>query len=231
LLAKGLGVITDGNPSSRRLEVGDHTFKKVISTEAELRAVLGWPSERAVRKVVSGLDVHCRAFISKSPFVLLSTADANGKADVSPKGDRPGFVLVLDDHTLLIPDRPGNRRADSLTNILQNPHAGLLFLVPGKGETLRVNGTARIVRDEGVLARMAVDGKAPTLAIAIDVVEAYIHCAKAMIRSSLWKPGTWGAPEDLPSIAQVLMDHARLTDCTVEEVEQSVKLAYEKALY
>ncbi len=211
--------------------MGVQSFEKVIGTEAELRSVLGWPSERAVRKAITSLDIHCRNFISKSPFLLLSTADAAGKADVSPKGDRPGFVMVLDDHTLLIPDRPGNRRADSLTNILQNPHAGLLFLVPGKGETLRVNGTARIVRDEGLLARMEVDGKAPTLAIAVDVEQAYIHCAKAMIRSSLWKPGTWSAPEDLPSIAQVLMDHARLTDCTVEEVEESVKLAYEKALY
>lgn len=211
--------------------MGGHTFEKAIRTEAELRSVLGWPSERAVRKAIPGLDGHCRSFISKSPFLLLSTADATGKADVSPKGDRPGFVMVLDDHTLLIPDRPGNRRADSLTNILQNPHAGLLFLVPGKGETLRVNGTARIVRDEALLARMAVDGKTPTLAIAVDVEQAYIHCAKAMIRSSLWKHETWSAPEDLPSIAQVLMDHARLTDCTVEEVEESVKLAYEKALY
>jgi hypothetical protein len=208
-----------------------YTFNEVVKSEAELRTVLGWPSERAVRKAVTALDTHCRAFIARSPFVLLSTADAAGKGDVSPKGDRPGFVLALDDHTLVVPDRPGNRRADSMTNILANPNVGLLFLVPGKGETLRVNGTARIVRDSDLLARMSVGGRQPTVAIAVNVEEAFIHCAKAMIRSSLWKPETWSATEDLPTIAQVLMDHARLTDCTVEEVEESVRLSYAERLY
>ncbi len=208
-----------------------HQFSDVITTEEALRTVVGHPTPRAVEKSLLALDAHCRKFISRSPFVLVSTSDASGKADVSPKGDKPGFVVVVDDHTLLVPDRPGNRRVDSLSNIIQNPNVGLLFLVPGIGEMMRVNGKARLVRDGAYLAQMAVNGKQPLLAIAVDVQEAFIHCAKAVIRSSIWKSETWTAPEDMPSLARVIGDQVRSLGCTVEEYEQQVKVAYTQGLY
>src|SRR5439155_17589010 len=131
----------------------------------ELRAIVGEALERSVKKEMQRLDDHCRAIIGRSPFALLGTSNAAGQCDVSPKGDLPGFALILDEKTVAIPDRPGNRRTDSLKNIIENPHVGLLFVVPGKEETLRVNGRATIVQDEALLARMAVEDKPPKLAI------------------------------------------------------------------
>ena len=142
--------------------------------------------ELAVQKQISALDHHCRAFISRSPFLLVGTANGTGVCDVSPKGDPAGFVQVLDDNTLVIPDRPGNRRADTLVNILENPQVGLLFLIPGVEDTLRVNGRAHIVQDEELLERTAVKGRKPLLVIVVDVQEAFLHCAKAFKRSLLW---------------------------------------------
>ena len=135
-------------------------FRDAVTSAEALRALVGKPSELAVRKEISHLDAHCRAFIARSPFVLIATSGASGRADVSPKGDPPGFVQVLDEHRLVIPDRPGNRRLDGMRNLLENPHVGLLFLIPGLEETLRVNGRAWIIRDEEVLARCAVMGSA-----------------------------------------------------------------------
>ena len=209
-----------------------------VRTAAELRAVLGEPTERAVQKQLAALDKHCRAFIARSPFLVLSTANAAGGCDASPKGDRPGFVLVLDDHTLVIPDRPGNRRADSLLNILQNPHVGLLFLIPGMGETLRVNGSASLVRDQALLERLAVDGKKPQLAIVVKVEECYLHCAKALLRSQLWDPARFMPRGEMPSLAQMIQDqirppgrsdeeHARM----VEEHARGTEEAYRHNLY
>ena len=181
-------------------------FKDTVTSKQELRAIFGEPSERAVLKCRSSLDEHSRAFIAASPFVLLATSDAAGRCDVSPKGDAPGFVQVLDDTHLAIPDRPGNNRTDGLTNILENPHIGMIFLVPGRGDTLRVNGRASIVRDGEVLTRLAAHGKTPKVAIGVEVEEAYLHCPKAFLRSSLWDPSTWADPQKLPSFAQMLWD-------------------------
>src|SRR5688572_10076057 len=142
-------------------------FAEPITSEAELRAITGLPAPRALEKELTKLDAHCRAIIAKSSFVLISSSDKDGRLDASPKGDPPGFVQVLDDVTLAIPDRPGNRRADTFRNVLQNPRVGLLFLVPGRNETLRVNGRALIVRDRELRERMTVQGKLPELALVI----------------------------------------------------------------
>jgi PPOX class probable FMN-dependent enzyme len=181
-------------------------FKDVVTSKQELRAIFGEPSERAVLKCQSSLDEHSRAFISASPFVLLATSNAAGQCDVSPKGDAPGFVMVLDDRHLVVPDRPGNNRTDGLSNVLENPHIGMIFLVPGRGDTLRVNGRASIIRDEEILARLAMHGKLPKVALGVEVEEAYLHCPKAFLRSSLWDPSTWAEPQKLPSFAQMLWD-------------------------
>jgi uncharacterized protein len=181
-------------------------FRDVVTSKQELRAIFGEPSERAVLKCHSSLDEHSRAFIAVSPFVLLATSNAAGQCDVSPKGDAPGFVLVLDDTHLVVPDRPGNARTDGWTNILENPHVGMIFLVPGRGDTLRVNGRASIVRDGEILARLAAHGKLPKVALGVEIEEAYLHCPKAFMRSSLWDPSTWADPQKLPSFAQMLWD-------------------------
>jgi PPOX class probable FMN-dependent enzyme len=205
-------------------------FSDVITSEEQLREVVGHPAESNVQKVIPVLDEHCRAFIAKSSFLLLATADEVGRVDVSPKGDPPGFVQVLDDKTLAIPDRPGNRRADSLSNILQRPRVGLLFLIPGKRETLRVSGRAQIVRDVWLRDQMAVKGKVPALAIAVRVEEAFIHCAKCVIRSQLWESEQWPDVAGLAPLARVLADHANLT-VDVDEYQAAIDEHYRTGLY
>lgn len=180
-----------------------------ITSIDTLRELVGVPSERAVKKQLSVLDQHCTAFIQRSPFMLLGTSSADGRCDVSPKGDQPGFVLVEDSRTLVIPDRPGNRRFDSLQNILANPHVGLLFLIPGMDETLRVNGTAELVRDPLLLGRLAVDGKQPLLAIVVQVEKAFLHCGRSSLRSSVWDPGRYMPREQLPSLSKMIADQTR----------------------
>ena len=179
-------------------------FQQVIGSAAELREVVGTPHAMAVDKAIAEIDEHCRAFIAQSPFMLLATSDASGRCDVSPRGDAPGFVQVLDAHTLAIPDRPGNRRADSFSNILANPHAGLLFMVPGTDETLRVEGEARIVADPELLESMAVNGHAPKLALVIDLKSAFLHCAKCIRRSELWETETWVSRDEVPSAGEMI---------------------------
>jgi len=201
-----------------------------IVTERELRAVLGHPARRALDKQIARLDEHCRSIIARSPFVVVSSADAEGRPDASPKGDAPGFVMVLDDRSLAIPDRPGNRRADTFRNVLANPRVGLLFLVPGRMETLRINGRARITREAGLLQKMAVHGKAPLLALVVDVEEAFVHCGKCMLRSRLWEPAAWPAVADLPSHARCLLDQAKPAQ-SLAEVEASVRESYRNQLY
>ena len=194
------------------------TFTDVVSTEAQLREIMGTPSHLSIDKTISTIDEHCRAFIAKSTFLLIASSNADGQVDVSPKGDPPGFVQVLDEHTLAIPDRLGNRRADTFSNIIQNPKIGLLFFIPGNRETLRVSGTATIVKDSWLLESMAVKDKVPNLALAIDVREAFMHCPKCIIRSHLWEPGAWPDLAGTPGYARVLIDHGNLSD-NEEEVQ------------
>jgi PPOX class probable FMN-dependent enzyme len=208
-----------------------HTgFSDMITSEKQLREVMGYPVQRVVDKTLSALDEHCRAFIARSPFLLIASADASGNVDVSPKGDPPGFVQVLDDKTLAIPDRPGNRRADTFRNILQNPKVGLFFLIPGNQETLRVSGRARLVRDGWLREQMATRGKTPELAVVVSVEEAFIHCPKCMIRSELWHPEQWPDVSGVPSMARMVIDHAKLS-ASVEEVQALLDESIRDRLY
>lgn len=206
-------------------------FRHVVTTERDLRALLGEPSERATKKETAVLGAHARAFIARSPFLLLATSSADGRCDVSPKGDAPGFVRVLDDAHLVVPDRPGNKRLDGMRNLLQNPHAGLIFLVPGREETLRVNGRAWIVRDEELLASLAAHGKRPALAIGVAVEECFFHCPKAFRRARLWEPGEWPDRAALPSMARVLYDQLQPPGTTVEEYERESEDGLRRTLY
>lgn len=209
---------------------GAPQFKDVVASLDQLRA-LGEPSEIALRKDIGRMDEHCRAFIARSPFVLVATSDRGGRCDVSPKGDAPGFVLVIDDQHLLIPDRPGNKRFDGMRNLLENPQIGLIFLLPGSEETLRINGRARIIRDPEWLERMGAQGKIPQLAIAVEVEESFLHCAKCVKRSGLWEPGRWPDRAGLASPAQMFRDHAKINTMTVEQLEQRLQEGYRKNLY
>ena len=205
-------------------------FDERVVTPAELRAVIGPPVERSVRKEIARLDAHCRSLIAASPFVLVASSDSRGRCDVSPKGDPAGFVQVLDDETLAIPDRPGNRRADTFSNVLENPHVGLVFLIPGKLETLRVNGRASIVTTTALRERMAVGGKVPALVLVVAVEQAFIHCGKCMIRSGLWDHAAWADTSALPSQAQCLVEHGRLEE-SVQQVEAAIEASRRNLLY
>jgi PPOX class probable FMN-dependent enzyme len=206
-------------------------FEETVTSEAELRDVLGRPNDLALRKQLAYLDRHCEAFIALSPFVLVGSVDHTGRIDVTPRGDAPGFVLVLDEKTLVIPERPGNRRLDTLTNILQTSRVGLLFMIPGVEETLRVNGSASIVRDAAILDRAVVRDKRPLVAIAVEVEECFMHCAKALKRSNLWEPAGWPERSALPSLAQMLMDQACPADTTLADLEAHVEESNTTTLY
>jgi len=181
-----------------------------LSTREELRKLYKNPSDGAVRKELKALDFHCRGFIAKSPFVLIGSSDGQGNGDVTPKGDKPGFVAILDDNTIAIPDRPGNNRLDTLENILLNPAIGLIFLIPGMNETLRINGEARITADNALRERLAVEGRSPIGVIVVTVKAAYMHCAKAFMRSELWKPESWIDRSTLPTLGEILKDQLAL---------------------
>jgi PPOX class probable FMN-dependent enzyme len=175
-----------------------------IDSEADLRALLGEPQPVVVSKIVDRLNAATRVFIEHSPFVCLATSDAGGHCDVSPRGDPPGFVRILDDRTLLIPDRPGNRIADTLRNILVNPRVAVLFVLPGLGDSFRVNGRATLITDAELLAPSAVEGKSPRLGIVVDIEECYTQCPKAFIRSHLWDPTRFLPAGTLPTSGQIL---------------------------
>ncbi|TXC86033.1 pyridoxamine 5'-phosphate oxidase family protein [Metabacillus litoralis] len=209
-------------------------FKNVISSKEEFeefRKEIGSPSERAINKVISKIDDHCRKFISKSPFLTLSTSNSQGECDVSPRGDYPGFVTIIDDQHLFIPERPGNKRMDSLHNIISNSHVGLLFFIPSLGETLRINGKAYITRDPELLEKSVVNGKVPLFGIGVKVEECYVHCAKAFIRSGLWNPETWNEKETLPSMPEMLITHANIPNVTAKEVAEDLQVSYKERLY
>ncbi|MGG0718536.1 pyridoxamine 5'-phosphate oxidase family protein [Robertmurraya massiliosenegalensis] len=202
--------------------------KDIITTEEGLRELIGFPSELVKKKVISELDHHCQDFISKSPFLTISTADENGFCDVSPRGDHRGFIYIENNQSLIIPERPGNKRLDTLRNILKNPQVGLLLFIPGLGETLRINGKASIIKNSDILAKLTARGKTPLIGIRVEVEECYIHCAKAFKRSGLWEPDTWFDKQAMPSAAQIIYDHAKMS--SVEEIEQRLEEGYRKRL-
>ena len=209
-------------------------FKDIVTSREELRAIYGAPGERAVLKERAQLDVHTREFIARSPFVLLATSNRAGRCDVSPKGDAPGFVMVLDDTHLVIPDRVGNNRIDGLTNIVENPHLGMIFLIPGREDTLRVNGRACIIRDGEILSRLEVQGKQPKVAIGVEVEECFLHCAKAFKRSGLWERERWPDVAGLPSMARMLWDQIEAKPAghaCVEDYERDQQERLRKTLY
>jgi PPOX class probable FMN-dependent enzyme len=210
--------------------MGDIDQLVEITSEAELRELLGPPVERAIKKEHRSLHAHHRSWIAESPFCLFATAGDDGTCDVSPKGDPAGFVRVLDDTTLVVPDRPGNRRVDSFRNVLANPHVGLLFLVPGREETLRVNGRARLIREAPFFDDLVVRGHRPTLALLVEVEQVFFHCAKAFKRSRLWQPQAWGDPARLPSMACIVKDTMDIPE-TLEDLERYYGAEYDKRLY
>jgi PPOX class probable FMN-dependent enzyme len=205
-------------------------FENVITTEKELRDIMGYPTEIVTRKTIDHIDEHCRTFIENSPFITIATADRNKNFDVSPKGDPAGFVKVLNDKMLAIPDRPGNRKADTLSNVIENPNIGLIFLIPGIKETLRVNGAASIVTDKSVLGLLSCNGKPPLFAIIVNVKEAFMHCAKCMIRSNLWMPADDMGERPVASLAKALVDHGKL-QIPVDELDDMIKEDEKTNLY
>lgn len=200
-----------------------------IDNPQALRSLYGEVSPRAAKKVLPRLDQHCRAFIAISPFLVLSSQSADGRGDVSPKGDAPGFVAVLDDETILIPDRVGNNRLDTMHNLLENSAVGLLFLVPGMNETLRINGTAELTTDTALLEPLAVRGKVPKVGILIHVREAFLHCAKALMRSNLWDPAIQIERQAFPSMGQMLAD--QIGGFTAQEADQVTEHKNKHELY
>lgn len=169
-----------------------------VTSDAELTELAGEPHPIVVEKVKSALGVFEREWLRHSPFCLIATSGADGTCDVSPKGDPAGFVHVLDDHTIAVPDRPGNRRLDGWRNVLRNGHAGLIFLIPGRGETLRINGRAAVVRDAPFFDQLALDGARPLMALLVRTDEVYLHCSRSLTRAGLWRPDSW-APDAAPA--------------------------------
>ncbi|MFD2204751.1 pyridoxamine 5'-phosphate oxidase family protein [Kiloniella antarctica] len=202
----------------------------IIKTVEDLQAIYGERSPRADKKVLSRLDKHCRTFIAHCPFLTLATSSEATGTDCSPKGDAPGFVKVLDDTRLAIPDRPGNNRIDSPLNMLDNPQIGLLFMIPGVKETLRVNGNVEISIDPALLDILSVEGKRPRCAFIVTVKEAYIHCAKSIMRSDLWNPEKHIERKTLPSMGRILADHIA-EELDAEAYDASMEERYRKELY
>jgi uncharacterized protein len=202
-----------------------------LASAAELRPLYNGPSVLVRAKQIDRIDVHCRSFIARSPLVMIGSTHPERGADVSPRGDAPGFVQVLDEHHLAIPDRPGNNRLDTLENLLANPAVGLFFLVPGVEETLRVNGTARLSRSQPLLDIMPVDGKVPKLAIVVTVSEAFLHCAKALKRARLWADDYRIDRRQLPTLGRMIVEQARPVGLTAEEADARIEADYRTNLY
>src|ERR1700754_4507105 len=188
-----------------------------VRTVEELRSIVGVPDPMVAKKVKDRLSAVQCDWLAHSPLGFVATTDAEGRVDVSPKGDPPGFVHLIDESTISIPERPGNKRVDGYLNVLQNPHVGTLFLIPGRGDTLRINGTARILADANYFDAMTVQDKRPILALEIDVEEVFFHCPKAFLRSETWDPSTW-KPTSVPSVAQIA--RALKKDMSLAELEK-----------
>jgi PPOX class probable FMN-dependent enzyme len=201
-----------------------------IKSRAELRAVYREPGDLPVRKEMRALDAHARHFLSKSPFVLIGTQDRDGDADVTPKGDRPGFAQPLDDFTLVIPDRPGNNRLDTWENVLVNPAVGLLFLIPGMDETLRVNGEGRLTFDEDLRHRLAVDGKPALSVLVVQISAVYLHCAKAFMRSKLWSAESWPQRSEFPTLGEIIRDQLALAQESAA-LDEGLADSYRKTMW
>ena len=207
-----------------------------LDTDESLRGAYGEAMEIAVTKARPALDKFSREFISRSPFLCIGTSGADGKADVSPRGDPPGFVQILDDNTIFIPDRPGNNRLDTFGNIVENANVGLLFIVPGFDDTLRVNGKASIVQDQAILDRCEVNGKVPNAGVLVEVNEAFMHCAKAFKRSKLWDSNVQQDRKEMPSLAKIILEQvaapdAPPTDAEVKEGDEFIEDNYVTGLY
>lgn len=202
-----------------------------ITTLAELRELYSAPSPTALatRCIFSTLDSHHRAFIALSPFVVISSASADGLADVSPRGDQPGFVAVCDEHTLLIPDRPGNRKIETLRNVIKNPNVALVFFVPGRVETLRVTGKAVITADPALLTPLSVEGKAPKCGILVTLDQVYFHCGKALVRSRLWDVTSQEAATTLPSFGCMMAD--QIGGMAAADVDEGITEYYQTTLW
>ena len=207
-----------------------------VTSEDELRGNYGEPMDIALMKQLGKLDEHCKNFVSRSPFLCIGTSAADGKADVSPRGDPPGFVQVIDDNTIFIPDRPGNNRLDTMSNIVANPNVGLLFLIPGFEDALRVNGKATLVKDKKILERCAVNRKVPTMGIMVEINEAYLHCAKAVRRSKLWNAESQQDRKEMPTLAQMILEQVATpekqpTKEDIEEGDEFIEDNYKTGLY
>ena len=200
-----------------------------ISSEAELRGLLGTPALRVITKERTRLHERDIEWLAASPFCLIATSGADGTCDVSPKGDPPGFALVLDDATIAIPERPGNKRADGFRNILANPHVGLIFVIPGRKETLRINGRARLIRDAPFFDDMIVKGHRPQLALLVEIEQIFFHCMKSFMRAQLWEPESWH-PEAVPPHA-VIAKSVQPREETLEELERYYGPHYDTRLY
>jgi hypothetical protein len=208
--------------------------KSAITDESSLRRHFPDVTELAMKKCLPSLDAHAQDFIRRSPFLCLGTQKPGGPADVSPRGDPPGFVKIINAQTLAIPDRPGNNRLDSLSNIIANPSVGLLFLIPGFDDTLRVNGDATLVIDPGLLRELAVEGKVPRLAIVVNVREVFLHCAKAFRRSQLWNPASFQDRAAMPSLSKMILDQTTGAPESAEEIrkiDEALEVEYQKSMY
>jgi PPOX class probable FMN-dependent enzyme len=204
--------------------------KRPVQSVEHLKSILGPDFPSQVAKVIDHIDGNCRAWIERSPFVAIASCDSKGQMDVSPKGDPAGFVKVLDEKTLAIPDRIGNHRGDTFMNVLENPRIALMFVVPLRKEVVRVSGSAQVVMDEDLLTSMEVNGHKPDLALLVRVEEAFFHCGKSMIRSRMWQPELWGSIEGLPTYAQALKDHGDLPD-PIGDLEDRMKYNETDRLY
>jgi PPOX class probable FMN-dependent enzyme len=207
-----------------------HRFRDVVTSEEELWAIAGPPHQRAIDKVVRVIDDHSRRFIAHAPFMFVASVGAGGMVDVSPKGDPAGFARVLDERTLAIPDRLGNRRFDTFRNVLKNPDVGVIFVIPGITYTLRLSGKAIIVRDHELRESMTIKGKLPDHVMVIDVEHVFTHCPKCMIRSGLWQPAMWPDTSRLPTFAETLIAHAKLAE-SVDAVEAIIEEGNRERLY